>query len=65
MLMTDHWTPGRVGLHMAHAEPYRRINPPRPRRVPPIWRWWMTAATMLIASVVVAIIAWTLLRKGL
>ncbi len=54
----EHWRVGRLRLHMAHAEPYRRLDHPS-RQVPGIWAAWMTFAAMAVLTIIVAgVIAW-------
>ncbi len=56
-----HWRPGRLRLHMAHAEPYRRLTQPPKRRAAPLWTGWMHLASLALASTGVVIgIVWVL-----
>ncbi len=48
------WSSGRVGAHIIGATEFDLRRTHRSARVLPIWRWWMTAAVMLLASVVLA-----------
>lgn len=60
----DHWLPGRLRLHMAHAEPYRRLHAPI-RRLPPLWRWWMNGAMLAVATSALAGVIAAILRRTL
>ncbi len=51
------WVPGRVALHMTEAMgglpcSWRAVERPRPR----LWRGWMTAAAMFVATVAVGVL---------
>lgn len=53
----------RVALHMADATSYR---PPSPRRrLPPLWKGWMTLAGLALASTGLAVIIAYVLRRML
>ncbi len=54
----------RIAIHMALAMP-TGFSGGRPisRRVPPLWRWWMTIAALAIAtSGLAGVVAWILRR---
>ncbi len=55
----------RLAYHILTATAPALRKPPAPRRSGRLWRWWMHAAMMIIASAVVAIGTVWLLRRGL
>jgi len=56
----------RIAIHMALALPSGlATGAASRRRVPRVWRWWMTIAAMAMASTAVAAIVVSVLRRVL
>ncbi len=55
----------RIALHMAGATTtgLPRVHPTA--RILPLWRWWMSAALLLLGSAIVADAVVWILRQGL
>jgi len=53
----------RVAIHMAMAMPTGLSGGKTIRRLPPLWRWWMSGAVLAVAtSGVAGVCAWILRR---